>query len=103
MNKCDTFVLPSRYETFGVVYIEALASGKPVIGAFNGGAEDIVNKNVGILVEKDNIEQLSEAMNYIKTNINEYNPSEIRRYCTDKFSAKVIISKIISTYEDVLE
>ena len=103
MNKCDTFVLPSRYETFGVVYIEALASGKPVIGAFNGGAEDIVNKNVGILVEKDNIEQLSEAMNYIKTNINKYNPSEIRRYCTDKFSAKVIINKIISTYEEVLK
>ena len=103
MNKCDTFVLPSRYETFGVVYIEALASGKPVIGAFNGGAEDIVNKDVGILVEKDNIEQLSEAMNYIKTNINKYNPSQIRRYCTDKFSAKVIINKIISTYEEVLK
>ena len=103
MNKCDTFVLPSRYETFGVVYIEALASGKPVIGAFNGGAEDIINKNVGMLVEKDNIEQLSEAMNYIKTNINEYNPREIRRYCTDKFSAKIIIEKIISTYDEVLK
>ena len=103
MNKCNAFVLPSRYETFGVVYIEALASGKPVIGTFNGGAEDIVNKDVGILVEKDNIEQLSEAMNYIKTNINKYNPSQIRRYCTDKFSAKVIINKIISTYEEVLK
>ena len=59
MNKCDVFVLPSRYETFGVVYIEALASGKPVIGTFNGGAEDIVSKDVGILVEIDNIKDLS--------------------------------------------
>lgn len=103
MNKCDAFVLPSRYETFGVVYIEALASGKPVIGTFNGGAEDIVSKDVGILVEIDNIEDLSYAMEYIIKNIKEYNPDELRKYCIEKFSANVIIKKIINIYKEVIK
>ena len=103
MNKCDVFVLPSRYETFGVVYIEALASGKPVIGTFNGGAEDIVSKDVGILVEIDNIKDLSEAMEYMRKNNKKYEPDKLRKYCTEKFSANVIIKKIINVYKEVIK
>ena len=103
MNKCDAFVLPTRYETFGVVYIEALASGKPVIGTFNGGAEDIVNQEIGILVEIDNERELSDAMEYIRKNNKEYNPEKLRNYCTEKFSANVIIKKIINVYNEVIK
>ena len=103
MNKCDVFVLPSRYETFGVVYIEALASGKPVIGTFNGGAEDIINDKVGILVKIDDIQQLSDAMKYMKSNFNKYDSKEIRKYCTSKFSSKIITNKIIDIYNDIVK
>lgn len=103
MNKCHAFVLPSRYETFGVVYIEALASGKPVIGTFNGGAEDIVTKDVGILVEIDNIKDLSNAMDYIRKNNKEYEAYKLRKYCTENFSANVIVKKIINVYKEVLK
>lgn len=103
MNKCDVFVLPSRYETFGVVYIEALASGKPVIGTFNGGAEDIVSKDVGILVEIDNIKDLSETMEYMRKNNKKYEADKLRKYCTEKFSANVIIKKIINVYKEVIK
>lgn len=103
MNKCDAFVLPSRYETFGVVYIEALASGKPVIGTFNGGAEDIVSQNVGILVDIDNVKELSDAMEYIRKNNKAYTPEELRKYCTERFSSNVIIKKIINVYKEVIK
>lgn len=103
MNKCHAFVLPSRYETFGVVYIEALASGKPVIGTFNGGAEDIVTKDVGVLVEIDNIKDLSNAMDHIRKNNKEYEADKLRKYCTEKFSENVIVKKIINVYEEVIK
>lgn len=103
MNKCDAFVLASRYETFGVVYIEALASGKPVIGTFNGGAEDIINENVGILTEIDNVDKLSDAMEYIEKNYKKYNKESLRKYCNDKFSSNVIINKIINVYKEVMK
>lgn len=62
ISKSDVFVLPSKYETFGVVFIEALACGKPVIAAKCGGPEDIVNAENGILVDVDDIDGLANAM-----------------------------------------
>ncbi|HHM4989433.1 TPA: glycosyltransferase, partial [Pseudomonas aeruginosa] len=46
----DAFVLSSVYETFGVVVVEAMALGKPVISTSCGGPESIVSKETGILV-----------------------------------------------------
>ena len=103
MNKCDCFVLPSRYETFGVVYIEALASGRPVIGALNGGAEDIINNLNGYLVPIDDIDKLAEKMLELYKNIDSYNEEEIRSDCLKRFSPEVIVNKIISVYKEVLK
>ena len=103
MSKCDAFVLASKYETFGVVYIEALASGKPVIGTYNGGAEDIINDSNGLLVKVDDINDLGNAMKKIIKNINIYNSEEIRNDCIEKYSKKKIIKDIINEYNNVLE
>ena len=103
MNKCDCFVLPSRYETFGVVYIEALASGRPVIGALNGGAEDIINNLNGYLVPIDDIDKLAEKMLELYKKIDSYNEEEIRSDCLKRFSPEVIVNKIISVYKEVLK
>ena len=103
MNKCDCFVLPSRYETFGVVYIEALASGRPVIGALNGGAEDIINNLNGYLIPIDDIDILAEKMIEVYDNIESYDEEEIRIDCLKRFSHKVIVNKIISVYKEVLK
>ena len=103
MNKCDCFVLPSRYETFGVVYIEALASGRPVIGALNGGAEDIINNLNGYLVPIDDIDKLAEKMLELYKKIDSYNEEEIRSDCLKRFSPEDIVNKIISVYKEVLK
>ena len=103
MRECDAFVLASRYETFGVVYIEALASGKPVIGTYNGGAEDIITKENGILVNIDNVEELSKGMIEVSENIKKYNPIKIRENCIARYSEKQITRKIIEIYEELIE
>ncbi|MGG7058639.1 glycosyltransferase [Clostridium nigeriense] len=103
MSLCDAFVLASKYETFGVVYIEALASGKPVIGAFNGGAEDIINSNNGLIVKINDIDDLGNAMIYIMNNINLYKPEEIRDECIKRFSKSKITNEILEVYNSLLE
>lgn len=102
MSLCDVFVLPSKYETFGVVYIEALASGKPIIGTYNGGAEDIINKNNGLIVKVDDVDALGLAMKEIRKNIKLYNPNKIRSECIEKFSKKKIIDEVLKVYNELL-
>ncbi|MDI3541356.1 MAG: hypothetical protein PWQ62_270 [Candidatus Methanomethylophilaceae archaeon] len=63
MNACDLFVLPSLSESFGVVQIEALACGKPVVATRNGGSEEvIISDDYGLLVDPANPNELREKI-----------------------------------------
>jgi L-malate glycosyltransferase len=102
MEQCDVFVLPSRYETFGVVYIEALSCGKPVIATKCGGPEMMVNKQNGLLVPVDHVEELGGAMSYVKENYQSYDPAAIRRECIEQYSEKAVTAKLINYYKEVV-
>lgn len=63
MAACDVFVLPSWDEAFGVVYIEAMANAKPVIGCLEQGIEDVVIDSVtGFLVKPRDIDDLVRVL-----------------------------------------
>lgn len=63
MAQADIFCLPSWQEGFGVVYIEAMALGIPVIGVKGEGIEDVIDPGVnGLLVRPHEVEDLAEAL-----------------------------------------
>ena len=103
MNESNAFVLPSRSETFGVVYIEAMAMGLPVIATPCGGPEHFVNSDNGLLVDIDNVEQLTKAMRHMETTIYKYQPETIRAYVQERFSAKAIAGQLEEIFEKVIK
>lgn len=62
---CDVLVLPSYSESFGLVLIEALACGKPVIGSDVGGITEIITDDVGMLVNPNKISSIARAIDKI--------------------------------------
>jgi len=62
-ESCEMFVLPSRGEGFGLVYLEAMAHGKPVIGGTHGGAPEVIEDGVtGYLVPHGDAAQLATSI-----------------------------------------
>jgi len=101
LQESNAFVLSSDYETFGVVIIEAMACGLPIVSTKSGGPESIItSEDLGLLCD-NNINSLSNAMNILYNNINIYNPNQIRTYAIKNFSEAVVVRKILDIYNKV--
>jgi glycogen synthase len=62
-RRCDVFVAPSRYESFGLVFVEAMIFGKPVIGCDAGGMPEVVTHGrTGLLAQPGDRESLRDAL-----------------------------------------
>jgi glycosyltransferase involved in cell wall biosynthesis len=102
MSKCDFFVLPSLFETFGCVIIEAMACGKPVVATNIGGPDEIVTQQTGILVKSANAESLKNGLEYMLDNYHKYSATDISRYAGEAFSLEHIGQKLNQIYNDIL-
>lgn len=102
MAECDAFVLPSHHESFGIVYVEALACGRPVIATRCGGPEMIVNSNNGRLVPIGDASCLAKELKWMYENIENFQPGQIRAYFMENYSKKAVITQITDQYERLL-
>jgi len=102
MQSCNFFVLPSLYENFGVVYIEAMACGKPVIATNAGGPSEIVNEDVGTLVPPKDVKALREAIEYMLDNYQNYSSEKIAQYARQRFGYAAIGKTLDEVYREVL-
>lgn len=104
MRRSNIFVLPSHVETFGVVLIEAMATGLPVIATRCGGPEDIVASETGWLIEPGSVEELAAVLKNAYLDYQEIKTKEssIRDYAVAHFSGEMIASTLLKHYNNVL-
>ncbi len=93
MRNASCFVLSSRVETFGVVVIEALSCGLPVVSTRSGGPDDIVQPTNGLLVERGDVGGLADAMERVSANLDDYDPSRLRSECIQCFGPEAFVRR----------
>ena len=65
-NLCDVFAMPSKGEGFGIVYLEALACGRPTLGGNQDGAIDaLCHGELGALVDPDDVGEIAQTLKQI--------------------------------------
>jgi glycosyltransferase involved in cell wall biosynthesis len=104
-NLCDIFAMPSKGEGFGIVYLEALACGKPTLGGNQDGAIDaLCHGELGALVNPDDLSEITTTL--IQILQGKYplpildQPEQLRKKVIEKFSFDCFqqkLSKIMSS------
>ena len=106
-NLCDVFAMPSKGEGFGIVYLEALACGKPTIGGDRDGAIDaLCQGKLGALVNPDSMEEIATTIIQILQgkypNPIMYKPEVLRQKVIETFGFerfKQTLAELIETAE----
>ena len=104
-SNCDIFIAPSRFESFGLIFLEAMIFSKPVIGTNIGGIPEVVADGVsGILIENENSEDLKSGLIKLIENkdIRESMGKNGRRIYEEKFTAEIMANKFIDYYKNIL-
>ena len=101
LTGCQFVVVPSRLEPFGMVILEAMASGKAVVATRSGGPQEIIEEGItGLLVEKENTKALAKAIIRLLKDIDLRNKISIKaKERVKSFSAKNMAEQYLKVYK----
>jgi glycosyltransferase involved in cell wall biosynthesis len=102
-NAADVSIVPSRIEPFGLVAVEALACGTPVVATEAGGLPDFINEEVGALVPLEDPEALATAIIAELHQGSKYTKGKVAaQYAIENFTWTRQVGKMIALYEEAL-
>ncbi|MCX7871007.1 MAG: glycosyltransferase [bacterium] len=102
MPSYDFFVMFSKLETFSVATLEAMLCGLPVIATKSGGPEEYLRPEYGILIDKNNINQLVNAFYFMCKNYQNFDKKRISDFVKENYSYRNISYKFKKLYENIL-
>jgi teichuronic acid biosynthesis glycosyltransferase TuaC len=105
MKRCTIFALPSRDEAMGCVYLEAMATAKPVIGCRQQGIEEIVRHGEnGWLIQPDNLQEMVKALDILleSASLRKQLGREARKTTIEKLTLQQQASRLSQTYRQCL-
>lgn len=102
MAAADLFVLPSFYDSFGIVLVEAMACGVPVVATRCGGPEDIVVAGMGELVAVGDAGDLARGILAVVEGYGEYDRAGIRRRVVERYDYRGVAERIYGVYEEAV-
>lgn len=103
-NAADVFVMPSRREPFGLVALEAMACGLPVVGSNEGGLPEFINSSVGTLVSSNDEDAFCGAILEELAHSREAPERRafVARYARENFAQELFVTKLEDVYASVL-
>ncbi len=104
-NAADVFVMPSRREPFGLVALEAIACGLPVVGSNEGGLPEFISSEVGTLASPEDEDAFCTAIldEVTRRHTEPERRDAIARYAHSNFAQAQFVARLEEIYQSVIE
>jgi glycosyltransferase involved in cell wall biosynthesis len=102
MQQADFLVFPSRHESFGLVIVEAMSCGLPVITTNKTAPKEFVDASCGILIEPDDTDAIAESLKKMISTHSSYNSAAIRQKAVEEFGLEKFGKKLLGIYTSLL-
>jgi len=102
LASCDLLVHPGDCETFGLIVLEAMACGLPVVGTDGGGVAELVDRDTGILADANNVDSLAGAIEAIYGQDMARMGQAARRKAAGDYDWDEILPQVLGRYDGLL-
>ena len=102
LASCDMLVHPGDCETFGLIVLEAMACGLPVVGTSGGGVAELVDDDTGILARPNDVDSLAEAIDAIYARDLRQLGLNARAKAANQYDWDIVMPQLLQRYGSLL-